>query len=116
MAKTKASAVKKGRANYGKNYQRGTAAELKAAKSLRGGGWSVMVSPGSRGKADLVCTKGREVKKVQVKAFASRTFKTASAAGRRARSHPHNARVPYRGELWIYDAAGTRHIVRGGDR
>ncbi|RQD81607.1 MAG: hypothetical protein D5R99_01570 [Methanocalculus sp. MSAO_Arc1] len=112
MAKTKAQASRAGRSNYGLNYQRGIAAEDMAARSLRGAGYSVSSSPGSRGCSDLIARKGSEVRRIQVKSFSSRNIETPEAAAIRARSHPHNARRPPGGEIWVYDKAQRRYIIR----
>lgn len=107
MAPTRSQRTKEGRKNYGKNFKRGVAAEMRAARSLRGAGWSVDVSPGSRGRADLVARKKAETRRIQVKEFSSRAIESAEVARRRARSHPHNGR----GEIWVYEKKGRRYIV-----
>lgn len=107
MAPTRSQRTRDGRKNYGKNYGRGVAAEMRAARSLRGAGWSVDVSPGSRGRADLTARKAGVTRKIQVKEFSSRAIESPEVARRRARSHPHNGR----GEIWVYEKKGRRYIV-----
>lgn len=107
MAPTRSQRTREGRKNYGKNYARGIAAEERAARSLRRAGWSVEVSPGSRGRADLIARKKGQTRRIQVKEFSSRAIESAEVARRRARSHPHNGR----GEIWVYEKNGRRYIV-----
>ena len=78
--KTHAQQTKAGRRNYGQNYQRGRGAEGRAAAILRRDGWSVNISPGSRGSADLIARKGARVRRIQVKAIGIRDMRTGEAA------------------------------------
>lgn len=112
MAPTRAQKTRAGRKNYGKNFERGICAEERAARSLRGAGWSVELSPGSRGRADLVARKAGVKKEIQVKEFRSRVIESPEVARRRAMSYPHNARRPGpRGEIWVYEKNGRRYVV-----
>lgn len=113
MAATKAQKTRAGRKNYGKNYDRGRAGETRAAATLRRAGYSVSVSPGSRGFGDVKATKAGEKKSIQVKTFSSRRFLTKEAAEKRIRGRPFNVKIPAGGEVWIYDKDGRRYVVRG---
>lgn len=104
MAPTRAQRTRAGRRNYGKNYQRGRGAEERAARILRRDGWSVTISPGSRGPADLIARKGTRVRRIQVKQITSRNIGTTAAARRRVKGEPFN--VPRGREVWLY-SAGT---------
>ena len=50
------------------DFEYGRAMEGKVAESLRANGWSVLMSPGSRGPYDIRAVKRRRVWLVQVKA------------------------------------------------
>lgn len=76
MAPTRAQKTAKGKKTYGQNYARGVSAEERAARSLRGAGWSVEMSPGSRGVADLTARKAGVTKEIQVKEFSSRAIES----------------------------------------
>jgi len=102
--KTQAQQTKAGRRNYGQNYQRGRGAEGRAAAILRRDGWSVNISPGSRGPAGLIARKGTRVRRIQVKAIGSRDIRTVEAARRRVKGKPFN--VSRGREVWLY-SAGT---------
>jgi len=104
--KTKAQHTREGRRNYGKNYQRGRGAEERAARILRRDGWSVTISPGSRGPADLIARKGEKVRRIQVKEIASRRICTVEAARRRVKGKPFD--VPRGREVWL-KSAGRWH-------
>lgn len=52
---------------FNSNYKTGIRAENKVADEYRKEGWSVKQSAGSRGAADLKCTKGNVKHFVQVK-------------------------------------------------
>lgn len=117
MAGTDAQKTAAGRKKYGENYHEGIKAEQRAARVLRGRGYSVKVSAGSRGAADLVAThkKTGAIKRVQVKEFKSRAFLTEGAARRRVAGAPFFTTL--RGaidEIWIYDRDGRRYEI-GGD-
>jgi len=58
---------RKSRTGYHSNYSTGIRAENKVAKQYISSGWSVVQSAGSRGAADLKCTKGTTTHYVQVK-------------------------------------------------
>lgn len=58
------SATKSG---YSSNYASGIRAENRVASTYRASGWTVKQSAGSRGAADLKCTKGATTHFVQVK-------------------------------------------------
>ncbi len=113
MAATKAQKTKRGRKNYGKNYGRGRAGEKRAAASLRRAGYSVRISPGSAGFADVTAKKGGRTRRIQVKTISSRRILTKEAAERRIRGRPYNVRIPRGGEVWVYDGDGRLHIIRG---
>lgn len=113
MAVTRAHKTAKGRKNYGKNYDRGRAGERRAAAALRRAGYSVRISPGSAGFSDLVAKKGNEVRHIQIKTISSRRILTNEAAENRIRGKPFGVRIPKGGEVWVYDADGRRHIIRG---
>jgi len=49
------------------NYAHGVAAENNVAQQYQNNGYNVTISPGSRGAADLKCTKGNKTHFVQVK-------------------------------------------------
>jgi len=104
MARTKAQQNKKGQRNYGRNYSRGRTGEAKAAADLRKKGYSVKVSKGSRGPADVIARNGSHTRKIQVKRFTSRAFSTKAAARNRVTGAPYN--VPSGREVWVYDANG----------
>jgi Holliday junction resolvase len=57
------------------NYSKGIGAEKKVASSYKSSGWSVTQSAGSRGAADLKCTKGSTTHYVQVKSTSNTTSK-----------------------------------------
>lgn len=113
MAATKAQKTKRGRKNYGRNYDRGRAGEKKVASSLRRAGYSVRLSPGSAGFGDVTATKGGTKRSIQVKTFSSRRFLSQEAAEKRIRGKPFNVRIPKGGEVWIYDMDGRRYVIRG---
>jgi Holliday junction resolvase len=50
------------------DFEYGRAMERKVAESLRAGGWSIVMSPGSRGPYDIKAVKRHRVWLVQVKA------------------------------------------------
>lgn len=104
MAGTKAQRSKKGRKNYGRNYSRGRTGEARTAAALRREGYSVKVTKGSRGPADVIARKGSHTRKIQVKRFTSRAFSTKAAARNRVTGAPYN--VPSGREVWVYDANG----------
>jgi Holliday junction resolvase len=56
---------------YSSNYSTGIRAENKVASSYRNEGWKVTQSAGSRGAADLKCSKGETTHYVQVKSSQS---------------------------------------------
>jgi len=58
---------------YSSNYATGIRAENKVASQYRSNGWSVAQSAGSRGAADLKCTKGNTQHYVQVKSSTTGT-------------------------------------------
>ncbi|KAF5049750.1 hypothetical protein DSECCO2_436560 [anaerobic digester metagenome] len=105
MASTKAQRSAKGRKNYGKNYSRGRKAENKAAKELRKQGYSVKVTKGSRGPADVIARKGNAARRIQVKSIESRTITSTAAARRRVKGKPFN--VPAGRETWVYNGKKT---------
>lgn len=113
MAPTKAQSTKKGRDNYGRNYDRGRSCEEKIARSLRGSGWSVSLSPGSRGW-DITAKKNGRTRRIQVKCLSSRRIESKEVARRRVAGLPFNVkRIPAGAEVWVYDADGRRYIIRG---
>jgi len=113
MAATKAQNTKAGRKNYGKNYGRGRKGEERAAAALRRAGYSVSIAPGSVGFSDVTAKKNGKIRRIQVKTFSSRRFLTKQAAENRIRGEPFNVRIPVGGEVWVYDADGRRHVIRG---
>lgn len=56
---------------YNSNYSTGIRAENKVASTYRASGWLVNQSAGSRGAADLKCTRGDTTHYVQVKSSTS---------------------------------------------
>jgi Holliday junction resolvase len=70
------------------NYAKGISAEGKVASVYRSKGWSVTQSAGSRGAADLKCSKGSTTHYVQVKSTqnASRTPYISNAEQGRLKS------------------------------
>lgn len=107
MARTKAHSTRDGKKTYGKNYENGIRAEEKAARSLRASGWDVVVSPGSRGRDDIIATKGGKTRKIQVKSISSRALMSADVAKRRVQGKPYNAgRLSKDREIWVYDRDG----------
>ncbi len=114
MGATKAQKTKTGRKNYGKNYGRGRAGERKAAAALRQAGYSVSISRGSAGFADVTAKKNGRTRRIQVKTLSSRRILTKEAAKKRIEGKPFNVRSrPAGGEIWVYDADGRRHVLRG---
>ena len=113
MAATREQTTVRGRRNYGKNYERGRAGERRAAAALRRAGYSVSISPGSAGFADVVAKKGGKTRRIQVKTFSSRRFLPKRAAERRIRGEPYNVRIPKGGEVWVYDMDGRRYVIQG---
>ncbi len=69
---------------YSSNYATGIRAEKSIASSYRDAGWKVSQSPGSRGAADLKCSKGDTTHFVQVKSSqtSSRPYISSSEMGR----------------------------------
>uniref|UniRef100_A0A6C0ECL7 PD(D/E)XK endonuclease domain-containing protein n=1 Tax=viral metagenome TaxID=1070528 RepID=A0A6C0ECL7_9ZZZZ len=68
---------------YSSNYSRGIRAENSVASTYKSNGWSVKQSPGSRGAADLTCTKGATTHYVQVKSSGvSKPYISSSEVGR----------------------------------
>lgn len=115
MAPTVAQRTKKGRKNYGRNYGRGRACEEKAARSLRGAGWAVSLSPGSRGW-DLTARKNGRVRRIQIKCLSSRRIDSAAVARTRIAHRPWNIKsIPAGAEVWVIDSEGRRYILRGPD-
>jgi Holliday junction resolvase len=55
------------------NYALGIKAENKVASQYKNNGWNVMQSPGSRGAADLKCSKNNITHYVQVKSSTTNT-------------------------------------------
>jgi Holliday junction resolvase len=113
MGATKAQITKAGRKNYGKNYSRGRKGEQRAAAALRREGYSVRIAPGSAGFSDVRATKNSRTRRIQVKTLSSRRILTKEAAENRIRGKPFNVRIPAGGEVWVYDADGRRHVIRG---
>lgn len=58
---------KKTQSGFHSNYSTGIRAENSIANQYRNNGWNVSQSAGSRGAADLKCTKGEKTHFVQVK-------------------------------------------------
>jgi|GEM_PF-2998701 len=113
MGATKAQKTKAGRKNYGKNYGRGRTGERRAAAALRRAGYSVSITRASAGFSDVKATKKGKTRKIQVKTLSSRRILTKEAAENRIRGKPFNVRIPAGGEVWVYDADGRRHVIRG---
>lgn len=69
---------------YSSNYATGIRAEKSVASSYRDAGWKVSQSAGSRGAADLKCSKGNTTHFVQVKSSqtASKPYISSSEIGR----------------------------------
>ena len=113
MGATKAQRTRKGRKNYGLNYERGRTTEAKIARSLQRQGYKATLSPGSRGY-DVTARKGGDVRKIQVKHISSRSFKTPEAARNRVKIAPYNIkRIAPGTEVWIVDKNGkTRKFKR----
>ena len=118
MAATKAQKTTKGRTNYGRNKQRGNAGEAAAIRTLRKEGYTVCTAPEHPfGWADITATKGKEIRRIQVKNITSRRFLSAAAALQRVRGRPYNIRrIPPGGEVWVFDADGRRYILVPGRR
>jgi len=66
------------------NYSTGIRAEKSVASTYSSHGWSVKQSPGSRGAADLTCSKGSVTHYVQVKSSttSAKPYISSSEAGR----------------------------------
>ena len=110
MAATKAQSSRNGRKNDGKNFQRGTTGERRAAKALRTQGYQVKISKGSRGPADVIARKGNTTRRIQVKNLTSRTLNSSAVAKRRVTGQPFN--VPAGRETWVYDRRGRCYKFR----
>lgn len=104
---------KKGAAS---NYSKGVTAERKVASQYRSNGWSVKQSAGSRGAADLQCTKGDRTLFVQVKSTSSPTrtpYISSSEQGRLKSTATRNgatsviARVTPNGTSVVYAKNGA---------
>ena len=69
---------------YSSNYASGIRAEKSVASSYRDAGWKVIQSAGSRGAADLKCSKGDTTHFVQVKSSqtSSKPYISSSELGR----------------------------------
>jgi Holliday junction resolvase len=69
---------------YSSNYSTGIRAEKSVASTFRSNGWAVKQSAGSRGAADLTCTKGDKTHFVQVKSSSTSTkpYISSSEIGR----------------------------------
>lgn len=104
MARTKAQGTPAGKKNYGKNYSRGRAAEKKAAASLRKKGYTAKLSPGSKGRYDIIAKKGTETLKIQVKRITSRGFSSVKTARARMKGPPFNVKAGT--SIQLTDAAG----------
>lgn len=114
MGRTKAQTTKRGRANYGKNKQRGDTGEKRVKEILEDRGYRVKLSENGRGFADLVARKGGKTKRIQVKNITSRRILTASAARKRIAGKPFDIkRIPKDGEVWVFDKDGRRYVFGG---
>ena len=111
MAGTDAQKSKAGRRRYGKNYENGVRCEQNAARLLRSRGYSVFVSPGSRGCYDLEAKKGAEVKRIQVKKISSRALLSEDVARRRVAGAPFHVTARGIDEIWVYDRDGRRYEI-----
>jgi Holliday junction resolvase len=69
---------------YSSNYSTGIRAEVRVASSYQNAGWKVTQSAGSRGAADLKCSKGNTTHYVQVKSSQTLTkpYISSSEVGR----------------------------------
>lgn len=69
---------------YSSNYSTGIRAEKSVASSYRDAGWKVTQSAGSRGAADLKCSKGDRTHFVQVKSSttSAKPYISSSEMGR----------------------------------
>lgn len=97
---------------YGQQTNRGNAGEKRAIELLRKQGYRVtFTTKHPHGKYDLIATKGKTRKQIQVKNITSRTFKTATAARRRMRIKPYYVTCLGKDcELWVFDK--ERHLYR----
>ena len=112
MEATKAQ-KEKPMAVYGKQTARGNKGEAKAAALLRAEGYRVTKTPTHpHGPADLIATKGKTKRYIQVKAITSRTFATKQAAINRMAGRPFNVTLPAGYELWIFDQKGNLYKIR----
>ena len=112
MAATDAQKTRAGKKRYGENFANGVKCEQKAARLLRSRGYSVKVSRGSRGLADITATKGSKTKKIQVKEIKSRALLSEEVARRRVAGEPFNVTARGIDEIWVYDRDGRRYEIK----
>ena len=112
MAGTDAQKTRVGKRVYGQNFHNGVKCEQNAARLLRSRGYSVFVSPGSRGCYDLEAKKGAEVKRIQVKKISSRALLSEDVARRRVAGAPFNVTARGIDEIWVYDRDGRRYEIK----